>query len=65
MTTLEILQRLANIHNMILRVFVNGDNAVLIGESIKELRDLIGQLNQDVDRQETSDPQRTVDAEEG
>ena len=65
MTTLEILQRLANIHNMILRVFVNGDNAVLIGESIKELRDLIGQLNRDVDRQETSDPQRTVDAEEG
>ena len=65
MTTLEILQRLANIHNTILRVFVNGDNAVLIGESIKEHRDLIGQLNQDVDRQETSDPQRTVDAEEG
>lgn len=65
MTTLEILQRLANIHNTILRVFVNGDNAVLIGESIKELRDLIGQLNRDVDRQETSDPQRTVDAEEG
>lgn len=42
MTTLEILQRIVTNHNRIAQVLVSGDNAVLIGDTIKDLR-LLGQ----------------------
>ena len=52
MTTLEILQRVAENHNRIAQVLVSGDNAVLIGDAIKDMRLLAQQLQADLEAEQ-------------
>lgn len=44
METLEIMRRLVAIHNRIVQVVVSGDNAILVGDSIRDLRLLVQEL---------------------
>ena len=48
METLEIMRRLAQIHNRIIQVAVSGDSTILVGDSIRDLRLLLQELEQDV-----------------
>lgn len=45
MTYLELLQRIADNHNRVASMLVSGDNAVLAGDTIRDLRALVEQLN--------------------
>jgi len=47
METLEIMRRLAQIHNRIIQVSVSGDSTILIGDSIRDLRLLLQELEKD------------------
>ncbi len=53
MTKIEIVQCLANNHNRLSQIMVNGDNAILMGETIKELRLLIQELQKDIENEES------------
>lgn len=53
MTTSEIMQRVVEIHNHIVQVYVAGDSAVLIGDSIKNLRLLARQLQEQIETEQT------------
>ena len=48
MKTLDIMRRLVQIHNRIVQVSVSGDNAILVGDSIRDLRLLLQELEQKV-----------------
>lgn len=52
MTKLEILQCVANNHNRLTQIMVNGDNAIMMGETLKELRLLARALQNDVDAEQ-------------
>lgn len=52
MTTLEILQRIVTNHNRIAQILVSGDNAILIGDTIKDLRLLAQELQADMQREQ-------------
>lgn len=54
MTTLEILKAVADVHNRIVRVAVAGDNAILIGDSIRQLRTLVDGLQKQIEAEEAS-----------
>jgi hypothetical protein len=49
MTKTEIIQRLVDNHNRIAQVTVSGNNTFLIGDTIRDLRDLVAQLSKDVE----------------
>ena len=49
MTKTEILQTVVNVHNTIFSVCVSGDNAILVGDSIRALRGLGDALQKDID----------------
>ncbi len=55
MTTLEILKAVADIHNRIIRVTVAGDNAILIGDSIRQLRVLVDGLQRQIEAEEAKE----------
>lgn len=59
MTTLEILQKVAENHNRIIQVSVSGDNAILIGDTIRDLRFLIQQLRSDLETEQAADQPET------
>lgn len=44
MTMKELTDALAEIHNMIADVTVSGDNAILVGDSLKALRAIVKAL---------------------
>lgn len=52
MTKLEIVQVIANNHNRLSQIMVNGDNAILMGETIKEMRALVRELQEDIEKEE-------------
>lgn len=52
MTKLEIVQVIANNHNRLSQIMVNGDNAILMGETIKEMRALVRELQEDIENEE-------------
>lgn len=58
MTTLEILQRVAENHNRIAQVFVSGDNAILIGDVIRDLRLLVQQLQADLEAEQQTEAEK-------
>lgn len=68
MKTLDIMRRLVQIHNRIAQVSVSGDNAILVGDSIRDLRLLLQELEQDVKAEQlatdASDPSGIVVGEE-
>lgn len=49
MTLFEILQRVAENHNRIAKVYVSGDNAILVGDTIRDLRALAQELQSQID----------------
>lgn len=48
MTKLEIAQRVANNHNRLANILVSGDSAILMGETLKDLRLLVQELQKDI-----------------
>lgn len=52
MTKLEILQCVANNHNRLAQIMVNGDNAILMGDTLKELRLLVQEIQKDVEAEQ-------------
>ena len=52
MTKLDILKIVAGVHNRISCVLVSGDNTVLIGDSIRELRSLGEALQRDIESED-------------
>lgn len=55
MTKYEILQIVANNHNRLTQIMVNGDNAIMMGDTIKELRSLVLELQKDVDSEQSKE----------
>ena len=49
MDKMEILQCVANNHNRLTQIMVSGDNAILMGETLKELRFLAQTLSADLE----------------
>ncbi len=52
MTKLEILQRIVTNHNRISQVMVSGEGAVLVGDTIKDLRLLAQEIQTDVNAED-------------
>lgn len=52
MTKQEIIQCVASSHNRLAHVTVSGDSAILMGDTLKELRALVQQLQADVEAEE-------------
>ena len=46
MTTLELMQRIAENHNRIAQIVVSGDNAILVGDTIRDLRLIVKELQE-------------------
>lgn len=55
MTKLEIVQRVANTHNKLAQIMVNGDNAILMGDVLMDLRQLVKSLQKDVEAEQEKD----------
>lgn len=63
MTKLEILQRIVTNHNRIAQVLVSGDNAVLVGDTIKDLRLLAQELQADVQTEQEKEAEEVEQKE--
>lgn len=48
MKTIDIMQSLVRIHNRIIQINVSGDNSLLMADSIREIRQLLQELENDV-----------------
>lgn len=59
MTLLEILQRVAENHNRIAQISVSGDNTILVGDTIRDLRALIQQLRADLETEQSANQSET------
>lgn len=59
----EILQYVANIHNHLTQVMVSGDNAILMGDALKDLRVLAQMLQTDVEAEQEAEAKK--EKEEG
>lgn len=51
MTKIEILQCVAANHNRLAQIMVSGDNAILMGDTLKELRMLAQMLQKDIEQE--------------
>ena len=50
MTKMELINRIVENHNRIAKMVVSGDNAILVGDTLKDLRQLFQQLQiEDID----------------
>lgn len=63
MTKLEILQHIVNSHNRLAGVMVSGDNVILMGETLKELRFLAIEVQKDVEQEEAPADLQDTDSE--
>ena len=61
MTKLEIVQVIANNHNRLSQIMVNGDNAILMGETIKEMRTLVRELQEDIENEDKDKESESVE----
>lgn len=61
MTKLEIVQVIANNHNRLSQIMVNGDNAILMGETIKEMRALVRELQEDIENEDKDKESESVE----
>lgn len=52
MTSIEIIQSIANSHNRLMQITVSGDDAIRMGNTLKDLRILIQGLQEDITAQE-------------
>lgn len=60
MTTKELIERIATNHNRIADMTVSGDNAIAVGDTLKDMRDLFRRVQQEGVQQEAP----SVDADE-
>lgn len=49
MTKLEIAQRIVNNHNRIAQIVVSGDSVILLGDTLKDMRMLLKDLQADLE----------------
>lgn len=54
----EILQHIVSSHNRLANIMVSGDNAIMMGETLKELRFLAGEIQKDIEAEETEEPKK-------
>lgn len=52
MTKLEIAQRIVNNHNRIAQIVVSGDSAILLGDTLKDMRMLLKDLQADLEAED-------------
>lgn len=63
MTKLEIVQRIAGNHNRLANIMVSGDNAIMMGETLRDLRALVQELQQDVEAELVEEAQKETEAQ--
>lgn len=63
MTKLEIVQRIAGNHNRLANIMVSGDNAIMMGETLRDLRALVQELQQDVEAELAEEAQKETEAQ--
>lgn len=63
MTKLEILQNVVNIHNCLVGIMVSGDNAIMMGESLKGLRALAREIQKDVEQEDGAESEAQAESE--
>lgn len=56
MSKLEIVQSVVNIHNVMVQIQVNGDNAIAMGKALIEMRQLVSQLQEDIQNEKDGEP---------
>lgn len=54
----EILKHIVNCHNCLVGIMVSGDSAIMMGETLKELRFLASEVQKDVEAEEIEETQR-------
>lgn len=71
MTKLEIAQRIANNHNRLSNIFasggvtlINSDSVILMGDTIKDMRALVQQIQMDIEEEESAQAKEAQSAEE-
>lgn len=52
MSKLELIQKIANIHNTLAQILVSGDNAIAMGGVIIELRQMVNDLQVEIQTEE-------------
>ncbi len=52
MSKSEIVQTVANIHNTMAQIQVSGDSAIAMGGALIEMRQLVGQLQREIQDEE-------------
>lgn len=55
MTKVEIAQVVAHSHNCLANIMVSGDNAIMMGEVLKEMRLLTQELYKDIEQENAGD----------
>lgn len=60
MNKTDILRCIANNHNRLAQIMVNGDNAILMGETLKDLRVLVQMLQKDVEEEDSDEGEKTA-----
>lgn len=63
MTKLEIVQRIAGNHNRLANIMVSGDNAIMMGETLRDLRALVQELQQDVEAELAEEAQKEAETQ--
>lgn len=61
MTTLELMQRVIENHNRVAQVVVSGDNAILIGDTLRDLRQIVNELQEQSQREQNELELRRTD----
>lgn len=51
----EILQHIINSHNRLVKVMVSGDNAIMVADTLREMRMLAQDLQSDIDAEGEDD----------
>ena len=59
MTKIEIVQHIANIHNCLAQIQVCGDGAIMMGDTLKELRFLEQELQNDNEAENASEDEQS------
>ncbi len=64
MKTMDIMQSLVRIHNRIIQINVSGDSSLLMADSIRELRQLLQELENDAkaEQMKTAEAGKELDA---
>lgn len=58
MEKIDILQCVVNNHNRLAQIMVNGDNAILMGDTLKELRILVQELQKDIEAEQEAETKK-------